>query len=170
MFPPAKKGGKPRTASTGFFDTLVQDARTSSADTIKPGDEDRVFYKLAVWKRIIIMLGGPTMNLLIAIVLYAIVLCGFGIPQHSTTIGSVVGVHRPGDRATQTECTDDDSPAPAAAAGLKPGDRFVSIDGIADRRAATRSARSSARRAGETARRRDRARRRRADPRAHPDR
>ncbi|MEQ1736956.1 MAG: site-2 protease family protein, partial [Rhodoglobus sp.] len=43
MFPPARKGGKPRTASTGFFDTLVQDARTSSADQIKPGDEDRVF-------------------------------------------------------------------------------------------------------------------------------
>ena len=37
MFPPAKQGGKPRTASTGFFDTLVQDARTSSADQIKAG-------------------------------------------------------------------------------------------------------------------------------------
>jgi membrane-associated protease RseP (regulator of RpoE activity) len=43
MFPPARKGGKARTASTGFFDTLVQDARTSSADQVNPGDEDRVF-------------------------------------------------------------------------------------------------------------------------------
>ena len=128
MFPPARKGGKPRTASTGFFDTLVQDARTSSADTVKPGDEDRVFYKLAVWKRIIIMLGGPTMNVLIAIVLYAIVLCLFGVPQNSTTIGSVSECVVPAS-STQTECDDDDQPAPAYAAGLKPGDRFVSIDG-----------------------------------------
>ena len=129
MFPPAKKGGKPRTASTGFFDTLVQDARTSSADQIKPGDEDRVFYKLPIWKRIIIMMGGPSMNLLIAIVLYAIVLCGFGIPQNSTTIGNVTECVVP-STSTQTECTADDQPAPAAQAGLKPGDRFVSIDGV----------------------------------------
>jgi membrane-associated protease RseP (regulator of RpoE activity) len=128
MFPPARKGGKPRTASTGFFDTMVQDARTSSADQVKPGDEDRVFYKLAVWKRIVIMLGGPTMNLLIAIVLYTVVLCLFGVPQNSTTIGSVSECVVPAT-STQTECQDGDQPAPAFAAGLKPGDRFVSIDG-----------------------------------------
>lgn len=130
MYPPDHKGGKPRTASTSFFDTLVQDARTSSADTIKEGDADRVFYKLPVWKRIIIMLGGPTMNLLIAIVLYAVVLCLFGIPQNSTTIGNVTECIVPAG-STQTECTDEDQPAPAAEAGLKPGDRFVSIDGVA---------------------------------------
>jgi membrane-associated protease RseP (regulator of RpoE activity) len=130
MFPPARKGGKPRTASTGFFDTLVQDARTSSADQIKPGDEDRVFYKLAVGKRIIIMLGGPTMNLLIAIALYAVVLCGFGVPQASTTVGYVAECIVPAT-TEQEECTDADDPSPAAAAGLRPGDRFVSIDGVA---------------------------------------
>jgi membrane-associated protease RseP (regulator of RpoE activity) len=128
MIPPARKGGKPRTASTGFFDTLVQDARTSSADTIKPGDEDRVFYKLPVWKRIIIMLGGPVMNVLIAIVLYGVVLCLFGVPQNSTTIGSVSECVVPAT-STQTECREDDQPAPAFAAGLNPGDRYVSNDG-----------------------------------------
>jgi len=128
MFPPAKKGGKPRTASTGFFDTLVQDARTSSADTVKPGDEDRVFYKLPVGKRVVIMLGGPVMNLLIGIGLYAIVLCVFGIPQPSTTIGSVSECVIPAG-SSQTECTDTDDPAPGFAAGLQPGDRIVSVAG-----------------------------------------
>lgn len=128
MFPPARKGAKPRTASTGFFDTLVQDARTSSADQIKPGDEDRVFYKLPVWKRVIIMLGGPTMNLLIGIVLYGVVLVGFGLPQSTTTIESVSQCVI-ASSSDQTECTDADDPAPAAAAGLEPGDRIVSIDG-----------------------------------------
>jgi membrane-associated protease RseP (regulator of RpoE activity) len=74
------------------------------------------------------MLGGPVMNLLIAIVLYAVVLCLFGAPQNSTTIGSVSECVVPAT-STQTECTDDDQPTPAFAAGLEPGDRFVSIDG-----------------------------------------
>jgi membrane-associated protease RseP (regulator of RpoE activity) len=128
MFPPARKGAKPRTASTSFFDTLVQDARTSSADTVKPGDEDRVFYKLPVWKRVVIMLGGPTMNLLIGIALYAVVLVGFGLPQSTTTIASVSQCVLPSS-SEQTECTDADDPAPAAAAGIEPGDRIVSING-----------------------------------------
>ncbi|AYF99584.1 RIP metalloprotease [Protaetiibacter intestinalis] len=129
MYPPAKVGAGSRTASTGFFDTLVQDARDQSAETIGEGDEDRVFYKLSVPKRIVIMLGGPVMNLLIAIVLYAIVLCGFGINQYSTTLGAVNECVV--TDVSQTECTDADPAAPAAEAGLRPGDRLVSIDGTA---------------------------------------
>ena len=128
MYPPAKPGGRARNSSTGFFQTLVQDARTASADTVEPGHEDRVFYKLAFWKRIIIMLGGPFMNLLIGVVLYAIVLCVFGIAQPTTTIGGVSACVLPAS-SEQTECASTDEKAPAAAAGIKPGDRFVSIDG-----------------------------------------
>ncbi|QEO10865.1 site-2 protease family protein [Protaetiibacter larvae] len=127
MYPPAKGGGAARTANTGFFDMLIQDAREQSAETVTPGAEDRVFYKLPVHKRIVIMLGGPVMNLLIAIVLYGVVLCGFGIPQYSTTLGSVNACVA--TTAGQTECGPDDPVSPGAAAGLKPGDRIVSIDG-----------------------------------------
>lgn len=139
MYPPAKEGGKARTASTGFFQTLVQDARTSSADTVKPGDENRVFYKLPTWKRIVIMLGGPSMNLLIAIVLYAIVLCAFGVQQPTTTVGSVAECVLP-STSTQDDCAATDDPSPAADAGLQPGDRIVSIDGTAVATAAEASA------------------------------
>ena len=128
MFPPARAGGKPRTASTGYFDTLVQDARDAAHEGIPAGQEDRVFYKLAVPKRIVIMLGGPFMNLVLAFVFFGIVLCGFGIPQTSTTIGTVYECVVPAD-STQTECTADDPLAPAAEAGLLPGDRLISIDG-----------------------------------------
>jgi membrane-associated protease RseP (regulator of RpoE activity) len=128
MFPPAKPGAKPRTASTGFFDTLVQDARTSAHEGIPAGQEHRTFYRLSVPKRIVIMLGGPFMNLVLAFVFFAIVLVGFGIPQTSTTIGAVNECIVPAS-STQTECTAADPAAPAAEAGLKPGDRIVSIDG-----------------------------------------
>ena len=128
MFPPARAGGKPRTASTGYFDTLVQDARDAAHEGIPAGQEDRVFYKLPVPKRILIMLGGPFMNLVLAFVFFGIVLVGFGIPQTSTTIGTVYECVVPAD-STQTECAADDPAAPAAEAGLLPGDRLISIDG-----------------------------------------
>jgi len=137
MYPPAKDGSAPeRYSSTGFFQTLVQDARTASAQTVTVGEEERVFYKLAVWKRIVIMLGGPTMNLLIGIVLYAVLLMGFGAQQVSTTVGSVsecvvsqtTSSTTGGDADT---CAADAAPAPGAAAGLLPGDKLVTLDGTA---------------------------------------
>lgn len=130
MFPPAKEGERGRTASTGFFQAMVQDARTSSADTVRDGEEHRTFYGLAVWKRIIIMCGGPFMNLVIAVVLFAVVLSGFGVQQVSTTIGSVSQCLLPAT-STQTACAPSDPLAPAAAAGIRPGDRLVSINGTA---------------------------------------
>ena len=130
MYPPIRPGGKAREASTGFFQTLVQDARTSSADTIKDGEDDRAFYRLAIWKRIIIMLGGPVMNLVIAFVLYAIILTGFGA---AVTIPTVSAVSQCAVAATSsgapTKCATDATPSPAAAAGFKDGDALRSIDG-----------------------------------------
>ena len=130
MYPPARDGEASRDASTGFMQALVQDARTSSADTIEAGHEDRVFYKLATWKRIIIMLGGPFMNLVIGFALYAVVLSGFGLYAATTTVGSVNECVLPASSASQ-ECTTNSDAAPAAAAGILPGDRIVSIDGQA---------------------------------------
>jgi membrane-associated protease RseP (regulator of RpoE activity) len=130
MYPPIESGGRARTASTGFFQTLVQDARSASADTITEGQEHRTFYRLPVWKRIIVMLGGPFMNLVIAVVLYAVLLSGFGIPQPSTTLGSVSECVLPATSERQ-ECAPGDPAAPGAQAGLRPGDRILSIDGEA---------------------------------------
>ncbi|WBU38325.1 M50 family metallopeptidase [Homoserinibacter sp. YIM 151385] len=130
MFPPAREGERARTAGTGFLNTMVQDARDSSASQIEPGEEHRTFYRLATWKRVVIMLGGPTMNVLIAIVLYGVVLCGFGVPVASTTVGRVDACVIPAT-STQTECAEGDAASPAAAAGILPGDRLVELEGRA---------------------------------------
>jgi membrane-associated protease RseP (regulator of RpoE activity) len=130
MYPPAKDGAAPRESSTGFFQTLVQDARSASAETVLVAHEDRVFYKLPVFKRIVIMLGGPVMNLLIGIVLYAVLICGFGVAQYSTTVGSVNACVVSAS-STSEECSPGDAEAPGAAAGLLPGDRLVSMNGTA---------------------------------------
>ena len=62
MFPP-RKGDDPgtvRVSSTGRFSQLVDEARAASLEEVRPGDENRVFYKLSVPKKVIVMLGGPT--------------------------------------------------------------------------------------------------------------
>lgn len=129
MFPPAHPGEKARDASTGFLDSMAQDAREASADTIVEGEDRRTFYRLPVWKKIVIMLGGPFMNLVLAFVFFGIVLMGFGTPQYNTTLNYVSQCVLPAS-STQTECTSADPLAPAAKAGLQPGDQILAIDGV----------------------------------------
>jgi len=127
MFPPGKKGSV-GADSTGFFRGLVQDARDSSAESITPGDEDRAFYRLPVWKRIVVMFGGPFMNLVLATVLFGVLLMGFGVSQASTTVGTVSACALPATSERQT-CEPGDPTAPGAAAGIEPGDRIVEVAG-----------------------------------------
>lgn len=119
-------GDEPRRGVAG----LVDEARLASAETIEPGEDHRAFYQLAWWKRVIVMLGGPVMNLVLAFVFFAIMLVGFGMPQSSTTLGQVSECLQPAGSAA-TQCAADDPAAPAAAAGLLPGDEIVSVNGNA---------------------------------------
>lgn len=129
MFPPARPGGRMRDASTGFFTTMVQEARDTSEQSIGDGEERRAFYRLPVWQRVVVMLGGPFMNLLLAILFYAVVLMGFGTAQATTTIGSVSECVLPATSA-RTACAAGDPAAPGAEAGLLPGDTLVEVDGV----------------------------------------
>lgn len=123
MYPPTANTDKP-----GFklFRNLVQDARDASAESIT--DASRAFYRLPVLKRIIIMLGGPFMNLVIATVLFVFLFTGIGVVGTTTTIGSISECVLP-VTSSRTACEAGDPKAPAAEAGLKPGDRVVSIAG-----------------------------------------
>lgn len=149
MYPPERPGDAARASTTGFLNSVVQegtsfgktdaepkrgmaavveDARLASAESIDTGEDHRTFYRLPPWKKIIIMLGGPLMNLVLAFVFFAIVLVGFGTPQNSTTLGQVNECLVPA-ASDATTCGADDPAAPAAAAGLRPGDRLVAVDG-----------------------------------------
>jgi membrane-associated protease RseP (regulator of RpoE activity) len=134
MYPPspaereaARAGHRSGRAGGGFFATMVQDARAANDETMI-GEDERVFYKLPVWKRVVIMLGGPVMNLLFAMVLFAILLSGIGVQTATTTVDSVSECIIPAD-AGRTECAASDPVAPAAAAGIQPGDVIVAVDG-----------------------------------------
>jgi membrane-associated protease RseP (regulator of RpoE activity) len=73
------------------------------------------------------MFGGPFMNLVIAFVLFGVILSGFGVQTLSVGSVSQCVVAAP---STRTSCEASDPIAPAAAAGLKPGDQIVAVGNL----------------------------------------
>ena len=134
MFPP-KPGADPsmlRGSSTGRFSQLMDQAREDSMEEVKAGDEDRVFYKLTAPRKLVVMLGGPTMNLVIAVFLLTGIFTLNGIGQLTTRVSGVsecVQTVAAGGAAPAATCLPSDPRAPAAAAGILPGDRVVSLAG-----------------------------------------
>ncbi len=129
MYPPARAVGDP-PADGGWAIRLAADAREASSEEIPAGEEERAFYRLSTPKKLVVMLGGPTMNLVIAAVLLAVAYVGIGIPAATTTVASVSACV-PAAGATTGRCTATDQPGPGAAAGVQPGDRIVSFGGTA---------------------------------------
>jgi membrane-associated protease RseP (regulator of RpoE activity) len=134
MYPPAPgtDGTMLRASSTGRFSALIDDARKQSLEEVTPADADRVFYKLPVPKRIVIMLGGPTMNLVLAFVLLTIVVSLIGLPQSTTTIGATTPCVPTSANTSGQPKNGSCFPSqwtPAAVAGLHKGDRLVSFGG-----------------------------------------
>ncbi len=133
MFPP-KRGevaGVGRSGSSGMFNGIIEGARQQSMEEVRPGDERRTFYSLRVWQKLVVMLGGPTMNLVLGALLLGLVVTAFGIPQPTTTVGIVSRCVLPADAPLDTQCGADDPAAPAVAAGIEPGDVVLSVDRVA---------------------------------------
>src|SRR5690606_2615530 len=128
MMPPAPEGAR---RGRGFWADLVADARDASVAEVRPGEERRAFYNLSTPKKLAVMFGGPFMNLVIATVLMGVILMGYGVPAVSTTVAQLsecvpASVTSP---ASGEDC-EGRPPAPAAAAGLEPGDEVVSFAGV----------------------------------------
>jgi membrane-associated protease RseP (regulator of RpoE activity) len=127
MYPPSPEG-KParRTRLAEFADS----ARAAEWEEITPTDvaDDRLFYQKKTWQKLIVMAGGPAMNLLIAFVLLLLVTGLYGVQRPQTTIAFVQPCII--TDTSRTECTDADPKSPAALAGLQVGDRVVSFNGV----------------------------------------
>ncbi|MDJ0866813.1 MAG: RIP metalloprotease RseP [Myxococcota bacterium] len=73
-------------------------------------EADRAFNHKPVWQRLAILFAGPGMNLLLPVVIFAVALA-VGMPSPEPVIGTV------------------ERGSPAAAAGLAPDDRLLTVDG-----------------------------------------
>ncbi|MFF9818319.1 M50 family metallopeptidase [Streptomyces sp. NPDC014006] len=127
MFPPGDDG-RITARSTSPWRGMIEDARSAAFEELQPGDESRLFYTRKPWKRVIVMFAGPFMNLILAVALFLVVLMGFGIQQQTTAVSSVSPcvISQSENRDT---CKKTDPPSPAAAAGMKAGDKIVAFGG-----------------------------------------
>ena len=130
MLPPAKddEAQRPRASNTGMFTQLVSDARSAEYEHVRPEDEPRLFYKLPWWKKVVVMSGGPMVNLVIAFVLFAGIFGLHGVYEPTTTVHVVSKCVVPAEEEGRA-CTASDPRSPAAEAGLLPGDEIVTFNG-----------------------------------------
>src|SRR5581483_11051348 len=87
-------------------------------EVIPPEAEARAYYRQPVWKRVVVILAGPAMNLLIAFVIIWALLISAG--QTKTVHGQPV-------LTRNVTAVLGNSPA---ARDLRPGDQIVSVDGV----------------------------------------
>ncbi|MDC5698149.1 site-2 protease family protein [Intrasporangium calvum] len=129
---PGDVDGQLRTVSTGRFSQMVDQARADSMEEVRPEDADRVFYKLSPGRKIVIMLGGPLMNLLIGFVLITGVITLYGLPQVAPKVGLLsecVPTATPTVAEPHPSCQPGDPAAPAKAGGFQEKDRIIAING-----------------------------------------
>ena len=117
MYPPGRPGRRGRLAE------LADSAREAERDDITDTDirTNRLFYQKRTWQKLVIMAGGPLMNVLLAFLIFLGVNLAYGQQQQTLTVAVV------------SDCLD---PAPAACvappakqAGLKAGDTVVALNG-----------------------------------------
>ncbi|MCL5090463.1 MAG: site-2 protease family protein [Patescibacteria group bacterium] len=98
----------------GFVKMYGEDGETGG-EKRKVGNEikGREFYSKPIWKRVIVILAGVTMNLLLAIVSFTIVYYILGIPTPTNKV----------------QVVDVEKDSPAESVGIKAGDTIVSLAG-----------------------------------------
>jgi membrane-associated protease RseP (regulator of RpoE activity) len=155
MIPPAEEVESKRATRMRSF---IAEVRGAALNDVLPSDGDRVFYAKPWWQRVIVMFAGPFNNLVLAVVFFTLLLTTLGTSVLSTQLQSVPACVVPANAQTATDpayadvdpctvplvtsgsdagrvCTEGTADcalpvqSPAAAAGLRPGDVIVAIDG-----------------------------------------
>jgi membrane-associated protease RseP (regulator of RpoE activity) len=124
MFPPGSQGNPEEDEpqqQNALFTALVQDAPSRAGE-----DSKDAFWAAKPWKRIIIMLAGPFMNLVIGVIIAAVLITGFG------AVSSTVAAISPcvPSSTSAAKCATGDPVSPASTSGLKSGDLIVSLNGV----------------------------------------
>lgn len=124
MYPPEKQSDKPK----GWLTRLADRARSYEYEEITPADDGRLFHQKPVWQKVIVMLGGPAMNLLLAFLIFLGVNLFHGTWQLTLNVTVVNDCVIPAGRTPAT-CQDGDPQTPAKQAGVMVGDKVVAFNG-----------------------------------------
>lgn len=135
MFPPDPNSGKVRQVRTGVFQSIADQAREAEWEDITPEDDGRLFYQKKTWQKLIIMFGGPGMNVILAFLILLGVNLTYGTAQTTLQVAvvndCVISAARQssGDATSQT-CQASDPETPAKKSGMKVGDVLISFNGV----------------------------------------
>lgn len=125
MYPPARAP----QSTPGPLQRLADEARAYEYEMITPADDGRLFHQKPVWQKVIVMAGGPLMNLLLAFAIFAAINGLHGQYRAQLVVAQVSECVVPAVRESRA-CTDADPLSPAQAAGVRAGDRIVSFNGV----------------------------------------
>lgn len=98
----------------------------TSMDDVDPAEEPRSFRAKPGWQRVIVLSAGSFMHFVIAFVLLWILAVGVGVADQS---GTTVSVLRCVPARQQATCAHGDPRSPATVAGLRSGDKIVTVAG-----------------------------------------
>ncbi|MDR1790616.1 MAG: site-2 protease family protein [Propionibacteriaceae bacterium] len=123
MYPPASK----RSRFARLSD-LADDARSQEWEDITEADvaAGRLFYQKKTWQKVVVMFGGPFMNLLISFVIFSFIVGCYGTYEQTNKVAQVIACI---PAAGANTCTDADPQTPAAQAGLQAGDVITGFNG-----------------------------------------
>ncbi len=117
MYPPGRPGRKGRLAEWADI------AREAERDDITETDirTGRLFYQKKSWQKLIIMAGGPMMNILLAFFIFLGINLAYGQVQQTLSITTVENCLQPAPAACVAP--------PAKQAGVQVGDTVVALNG-----------------------------------------
>lgn len=107
-----------------WYKNMVEWARPD--EDLAPEEAHRSFYRLATWKKIVVMAGGPFMNLILGFLFAALALNVVGTWQVGTQVRSTYTCVA---ELSGQSCGANDYVLPAAQIGLQKGDRILEIGG-----------------------------------------
>jgi membrane-associated protease RseP (regulator of RpoE activity) len=113
----------------GFCDIVGMTA----LDEVAPEDAPRAFYRQKTWKRVIVLSAGSITHFIIGLLIVYVAAVSLGLPNSKDLaiagdIGSCAQATQDPSTGKYSPCTASD-PAPAKDAGIKPGDRVLSVGG-----------------------------------------
>lgn len=123
----------------GFVKITGMTPLDEEEDDLSEKDKKRVFWRKPLWQRTTVLAAGSVTHFILAFIILWVLVSFIGIAnpaladqveeaEDSATV-AVAECIPPDDAAGAYECSADDEPSPAAAAGMRDGDEIIDING-----------------------------------------